>query len=201
MVRYNYGRGCDELNKQQMRKDMLERIQELTPNEKQKIESAIHKHFLNSSLFKSSKVIGITHAQLTEWSTISIIEHAWKQCKTVALPKSVSKNHRLDFYVVDNLQQLIPGYAGIMEPDPNCCIPIRTEEIDLLVVPGVVFDKQGYRIGYGGGFYDRLLANYKGKTVSLVGELQIVENIPKEHFDLPVQYMISERYCYELEQS
>src|SRR5699024_2385639 len=88
--------------------------------------------------------------------------------------------------------QVETGYANVMEPILENINKLNKNDIDLLIVPGIIFDKKGYRIGFGGGYYDRYLVDYVGKTVSLAASFQLVENIPKDIFDIAVQCIITE---------
>ena len=69
---------------------------------------------------------------------------------------------------------------------------VEKKNIDLIVVPGVVFDRQGYRIGFGGGYYDRYLSDFEGKRIALAFDEQVIEAVPRESHDLPVHILITE---------
>lgn len=85
------------------------------------------------------------------------------------------------------------GYFGLDEPDVKKTTPVKKDAIDLLIVPGLVFTKKGYRVGFGGGYYDRYLTDFTQPTVSLVHTKQFVEDFPIEPFDIPVQYLVTEK--------
>src|SRR5699024_11592202 len=93
---------------------------------------------------------------------------------------------RLDFYIMRDVSQLKSGYAGIWEMDILKCKILDKRDIDLIIVPGVVFNKAGYRIGFGGGYYDRFLASFQGETAALVSTLQFISSLPVEAHDVPV---------------
>ena len=90
------------------------------------------------------------------------------------------------------------GNFGILEPCPKKCAPVKIEEIDLVVVPGVAYDKGFFRLGFGGGFYDRFLANVKPSCIKAAPafELQIVSEVPRDIFDMPVDCIITEEQVY-----
>lgn len=147
---------------------------------------------LNSSLWQSASQIGVTMARGFEWDTRPIIETAWKQNKEICVPKCNPQKREMTFYHLQNFDQLEVVYYHLLEPNPEQTVLANKEDIDLLIVPGIVFDKYGYRIGFGGGYYDRFLAEFTGKTASLVSTKQLVERLPAEAFDVPVQQLVNE---------
>ena len=89
----------------------------------------------------------------------------------------------------------------LKEPNPEETNIIPIENISYLIVPGVVFDQNGYRIGFGGGYYDRFLSKYDGPTISLAFDEQILLEVPNESFDIPVQSILSDKRrleCYRV---
>lgn len=179
--------------KQSLRIEKLEQFRQLSMNRKTKIELKQQEQLFSSPLWSASRRIGITISTTDEWNTYPIIEKAWSQGKKVASPKCIAKTKEMDFYEWNGFDRIQTGYAGIMEPLPREADLIEASQIDLLIVPGVVFDFNGYRIGFGGGYYDRMLATFAGRTLSICSEMQLVDQVPKESFDLPVQMMITEK--------
>lgn len=156
------------------------------------MEAVLLKHLTASDVWKKAETIGITVAQGFEWDTKPIIEAGWKENKTVAVPKCEPKEKRLTFYTLEEYDQLEVVYYNLLEPKPDASLKLTKQKIDVLIVPGLLFDKQGYRIGFGGGFYDRFLTDFPNTTVSLLHSSQLMEDLPKEEFDIPVQYLITE---------
>lgn len=97
------------------------------------------------------------------------------------------------FRQITNFDQLETVYMSLREPIPALTVETEANEIDLLFVPGVAYTRRGERIGYGGGYYDRYLLQYEGKTLSLAFDFQIVSYIPTESFDQNVQKIITEK--------
>lgn len=150
------------------------------------------------SVWKEARSIGITLSINGEVETREIIQEAWKLKKLVAVPKTDPKLHELAFYALESFEQLEPGHFGIMEPKIDSTSIVNSNDIDLLFVPGLVFDRKGYRIGYGGGYYDRFLAQFSNKTLSLAFSFQVVDEIPRFDYDKPVDCIITEKetiYC------
>ncbi|WP_040985280.1 5-formyltetrahydrofolate cyclo-ligase [Oceanobacillus jeddahense] len=176
-----------------LRQKMLKYLSGLPEHEKKEMAEKLQKKLYTSPLFQKAETIGITISTDIEWNTYEIIEKAREEGKKIASPKCIVKTKEMQYYVWDQQDQIQVGYAGIKEPIPEKATPIAANDIDLLLVPGIIFDKSGYRIGYGGGYYDRMLADYTGTTLSLCIEKQIVDQIPREHYDLPVEQLITEK--------
>lgn len=138
--------------------------------------------------FITAKTIGIYVSFKNEVNTIDLINEILKT-KRVCVPKT--KQTIMEFYEISSLQELKEGNYGILEPDNNYLV--NKQEIDLLIVPLVAYDKENNRLGYGGGFYDRYLKEYSGKVIGLAFSLQKVEQIPVEIFDLPLKTIIDEK--------
>ena len=112
-------------------------------------------------------------------------------------PRMLSGN-RLECCVVQNHTSLVPGKFGILEPSQDCLI-IAPDEIDLIVVPAVCYDRNGYRLGRGGGYYDRLLGKKTGETVGLCRERFVQDSVPRETHDVRVGTVVTEHAVYRQE--
>lgn len=178
--------------KPELRKLMTGFLKKLPEWEKRDIEKQILKNLLSSSLWKDARTIGVTVSQGFEWNTRPIIESGWAQGKTVCVPRCIPKEKKLVFYVLDDFGQLEKSFYNLLEPKTEETAKVEKPQIDLLIVPGLVFDKNGYRIGFGGGYYDRFLSDFPNKTVSLAHSSQIREDLPIGSHDIPVQHLITE---------
>jgi len=113
--------------------------------------------------------------------------------KVVAFPK-VAGDEILPV-AVESVAELIPGYRGIPEPPLNRSRVL--ERVDVAVVPGVAFDLECYRVGWGKGFYDRFLSKWKvGVKVGVCFEFQVFDRLPREHFDVPVDFVVTEKRTF-----
>ncbi len=122
-----------------------------------------------------------------EVRTWEIVERAWKDGKRVAVPKVYGDD--MKFIYLTDLTQVAKGYSGI--PEPIADEPVARDETALVLMPGLAFDPQGHRIGYGGGFYDKFLSREpKHPTLALCYEFQMVEHLETEEFDIPVDTVI-----------
>ncbi|MFK9093291.1 5-formyltetrahydrofolate cyclo-ligase [Bacillus salipaludis] len=141
--------------------------------------------------FKHAKVIGITVSKHPEVDTYQIIRKAWELGKQVVVPKCYPKEKRLIFRTLREFSQLESVYYGLLEPIEALTTEVPANQIDLLIVPGLAYTLEGYRLGFGGGYYDRYLPNFAGKTLSLAFKEQIIPQFPVEGFDIPVAKIIT----------
>ncbi|MFD2630834.1 5-formyltetrahydrofolate cyclo-ligase [Oceanobacillus kapialis] len=178
------------MGKAELRASSIEFLKEISTGDRYITEQNLKNQLISSSLWNKVTTIGITVSQTMEWDTKPIIEAAWDAGKTVCVPKCSPKEKTLTFYKLDAYEQLEVVYYNLLEPNPEHTQPVGKNEIQLLLVPGLVFDKQGYRIGFGGGYYDRFLADFPHTTASLVHPNQLVDHLPIEPFDIPVQHVI-----------
>ncbi len=122
-----------------------------------------------------------------EVRTLPVLRRALEDGKAVALPRVTAG--KLVFHYVRDLTEVVPGCRGILEPPETA--PTAWEGEALVLLPGLAFDRQGYRIGYGGGFYDRFLAEEPNHpTVALCYDFQMVSRIPVEPHDIPVDCVL-----------
>lgn len=170
---------------------MLQHINCLSNSEKNNIEQKVYDLLFSSTIWQYANTIGITYAQKHEWNTIPIMQRAWEDGKIVGIPKIEPKTKQMSFHVINDISEVEEGAYNIFEPVKNAAV-LEKNSIDVLFVPGVVFDQAGYRIGYGGGYYDRFLMDYHGVTISLLAKFQLVAHIPKENHDIPVQYYVTD---------
>lgn len=124
------------------------------------------------------------------------VRRALADGKRVLLPRVNRASKRLDLYIVKDLQQdVAPGAWGIREPLPECCARFEAAgELDFVLLPGVAFTRTGGRLGYGGGYYDKLLAAMPHRPALAAGAfaLQVVEEIPLESTDRKVDWLVTE---------
>ena len=172
--------------KSELRKQVLQEMEALSQEQKQAIDQALTERLLQHRFYQEAKVIATYLSFPHEFQTQGLIEQALKDGKKVLIPKTYPKGH-MDF-VVYNSQQLVKTSFGLLEPQGDLEV-VDASQIDLIHVPGLAFTTEGYRIGYGGGYYDRYLKHFSGYTFSTVYPCQIKDFIPEKH-DIPVQEVL-----------
>lgn len=140
----------------------------------------LSEEFLESDSYKNAKNILSYMSFRGEIDTDFIHKRIFDDNKILILPK-IYKNGIMKTYRVNDLSSLVKNSFGILEPQEHSELTP-----DLIIVPGVAFDKTGNRLGFGGGFYDRYLQNKSIKTIALCYNFQVVDELPKEEHDIPV---------------
>lgn len=181
------------MNKKEIRKAMIHRLNEMDLTEHQKKSEQIMKNVMAEEVYQNAKVIGITLSRFPEVDTRPLIQAAWKDGKKVAVPKCIRETRAMDFRILTSFDELETVYMDLLEPIVEKTESVNPEQIDLQIVPGVVFSKKGYRIGFGGGYYDRYMANYSGASLAVAFNCQTGQEIPVEKHDIAVQMMITEQ--------
>lgn len=159
----------------------------------------IQEKLFNLPLFKGAGVILFYISLPDEVQTYKMIKDSLRIGKRVAVPAvNLEKREIIPFELKNPGFKLVSGPFGIPQPRESDCCPLLIEDIDLVVVPGVAFDKQGKRIGFGKGFYDRFLSRLTdAKSVALAFECQIFDKVPCEKHDIPVDFIITEKQVIE----
>lgn len=176
--------------KKKIRREILEKLR--NKSNREIIESELWRSFYDSAWYAHAKTIAVTVSKFPELSTIEAINTMLGDQKTVVVPKTLLSSKQLEFYRITSLDQLTPGVMGILEPNVEST-KVDIKEIETIIVPGVAYTKDGYRIGFGGGFYDRLLSGYQGNTCSLLFQEQLVESMPVEDHDIAVGKLFIEK--------
>ena len=180
--------------KRELRARIL-RERDATPAEDRATASAsITALLLAREDFASSKTVLLTLPFGSEWDTRALLRAALAGAKTVALPRVNLATGVLDICAITRLEHdAAPGYRGIPEPAAHCEL-LGVASIDWVLVPGVAFDRAGHRIGYGGGYYDRLLPLLRADAHRVAGafELQLVDHVPAASHDVAVDAVVTE---------
>jgi 5-formyltetrahydrofolate cyclo-ligase len=132
----------------------------------------------------------------SEWSTTPFLERAAADGKTVVLPRVSAPPRRLELHAVPDLQRdLVPGVWNIPEPDPRKCATVALDVVDFALVPALAADREGFRLGYGAGYFDGLLAGRTPRTfcVTALPTAFVVERLPNEPHDVAVDMVLDER--------
>ncbi len=140
--------------------------------------------------FGKADTVLLYYAKGSEADLASLADIAWKMGKTVGYPRCLDREN-MEFFKVFDFSDLEKGYFGIMEPKIDA--PLCPLENAVCFVPALSFDLDGYRLGYGGGYYDRFLKSFSGCSVGISFEECLAERLPREEFDKKTDYIITER--------
>jgi 5-formyltetrahydrofolate cyclo-ligase len=183
----------DQEQKSILRKEVLQKRNSLSDYQIARMSKLIQETLIGSPEFIESKSIGVYLPIGSEVQTDDIIRNAIESEKTVMLPRVITND--LHFFIVEKHDYEHDSFDvnkfGIKEPKKT---NMKLDFIDLLIVPGIVFDSHGYRIGYGHGYYDKFMAEKRfSKSIGLAYEFQLMKNpIPKSEFDKKIDILITD---------
>ncbi|PFA62387.1 5-formyltetrahydrofolate cyclo-ligase [Bacillus sp. AFS015802] len=181
------------MSKKERRKSQLQALKSIDHIAFQQKCFEIEQRLFHSPEWKGSRTIAITVSNPPEVNTWNIIKRGWEEGKTVVVPKCLPQKRQLIFYELCDFQQLEQSYFNLYEPDSEKTTTVRNDCIELMIVPGLAYTIRGYRLGFGGGYYDRLLSAFSGTVLSLAFEEQIVDSLPIESFDMRVSTILTEK--------
>ena len=175
------------MDKKELRRSIRERKRAMTEEEITARSEKLGELFTASEAYRSAKTIYGYLPYNQEVRTVPMLEQALKDGKRVAVPKVYGDE--MKFLYLEDLSAVAKGYAGI--PEPIADEPVADDETALVLMPGLAFDPQGHRIGYGGGFYDKFLAAEPSHpTLALCYEFQMLPSLETEAHDIPGDYVL-----------
>ena len=184
------------LEKKRLRREMIARRDAVPAAERERLAAAMARHVATLPEYRSARTVLATMSIGSEWSTRPFLDRARADGKTLVLPRiSDGKPKRLELYSVENISSdLVPGVWDIPEPDPARCRKVDLAAVDFALVPALAVDRANYRLGYGAGYFDGLLASRKVKPycVTALPRAFIVERLPHEPHDVPVDVVLGE---------
>ena len=175
------------MDKAALRKQIREKKRAMTEAQIVEASARLGALFAASEAYQKARSIYGYLPYNQEVRTVPMLERAIRDGKRVAVPKCYGDEMR--FIWMEDLSRVEKGYAGIPEPIEDG--PVADDETALVLMPGLAFDPQGHRIGYGGGFYDRFLADEPGHpTLALCYDFQMLPELETEEFDIPVDCVL-----------
>mgnify|MGYP003762947243 FL=1 len=172
----------------------MERRKNIPQEERKEKSNRIKERLFSLELFKKANFIFTFISTEEEVDTHEIIKESINMGKRIGVPITLSKEKRMMVSEIqDFASELEIGYYNILTPKKEYIREVDPEEIDMVLVPGLIFREDGYRIGYGGGYYDRFLGGIDSVIkIGLCYEMQLSEDIPIDTYDIPVNYIITE---------
>ena len=177
-----------------LRAEIARMEREISADEYRRSDAALAEKLISLPVYERAASIMLFSPFDDEPSMLGVVEDCRRRRKSVLLPRMLLGN-RLECCEFRENENLVPGKYGILEPSKACRV-IAPEEIDLIVVPAVCYDRRGYRLGRGAGYYDRLLMTYPGETVGLCRERFLQEEVPREPHDVRVMTVVTEHAVY-----
>ncbi len=164
------------------------------PELKRELDRRITERVLALDAYRECGTLFCFVSQPIECDTHSLIETALSEGRRVAVPKCLSDSGEMDFYYINSLAELKKGFYGLLEPDPETAERATDYSRGLCIVPGLCFDYQGYRIGFGKGYYDRFLSVFNGVTVGVCYTKCVRSEVPHGIYDRAADILVTEKY-------
>ena len=185
------------INKKDIRKSILDQREKVDTDVRMEWDKDIFNKLINTEFYKNAAVIFVYVSFQSEVDTHKIIKHALLTGKTIYVPKIEPEKNRMEIFKINNLEELKIGYFGILEPQPNYKVA-DSNNIDLILMPGVAFDRLGGRVGYGKGFYDVFLKkiNKEAYKIALTYDFQVLDKVPMDEFDVKIDGIITNEQQY-----
>jgi len=177
------------LLKERIRKEILERRKSLSPEEVEKASLKVVERIKELPSFKRAKTVMLYYPVRGEIDLRPLFEEVLKDPQKVLLLPKVTRDGEMLAVEVKPGVPLIKGVFGIPEPAGGRIV--KAEKIDFVAVPGVAFDRRGCRLGMGKGFYDRFLPRVKGVKVGVAYDFQLIESVPCEEHDIPLDLIVT----------
>ena len=185
--------------KEKTRKELMKMRSNLSKSEVTEKSNQIRKRFFDMDEFKHAYTILFYVSCDNEVYTHDMIKKCMSNGKKVVVPVTDKENRKLILSELKNWNDLTSGAYNILEPKKECITETSLGSIDLILVPGIGFDKHGHRIGHGEGYYDRLLGNAPSPAIGLAFHLQILDKINVEEHDVPVHKIVTEKEIIDCE--
>lgn len=181
--------------KSRIRKDILKNRDAIDILARRAKDSAIKERLFFLPEFQEAGIVFFFASFRSEVATLNLMEEAFTLGKRIALPRVDKKIKGLRLFEIKGLSELSPGCMGIPEPYVPEEREMDINNVDLVVMPGVAFDSKGNRIGYGAGFYDKLLSGLKRRIplIAIAYEEQIVDSVPSEPHDIKVHKIVTDK--------
>lgn len=180
--------------KRQLRAFFREKRNKGDSEQKRRADEIIIQRLFSSDEYRSVPLVLTYVSAGSEVDTVVLIKRALADGKTVACPRCDIESHTMGFFRISSMEDLVAGAYGIMEPTEHA-VQVQPEEMQnsVCIVPGLSFDSNGGRLGYGGGYYDRFLTGYSGISMGLCREETFsVHALPQDKFDVTVDVVITD---------
>ena len=178
--------------KQEIREKGRARRSEMSPEQKTYLDAKIADNVRRLRQYSPAKTILIYVSTAIEIDTKKIIENAWADGKRVAVPRCIPDTRNMEFHYIESFDDLKPGTFGVLEPAETLEM-VENFYGCLMIVPAIQFDLQGYRLGYGKGYYDRYMSRFTGVSAGLCYIEELRRHMYHGRFDKPVDIIVTDK--------
>lgn len=161
---------------------------------KEAMDDKICRSFISSATYRFASVILMYAPKHDEVNVMPVAQQALADGKKVAFPRCIPETHEMFYHFIESLGDLETGSYGISEPRSDLAVYDKTSpEPAVCIVPAIVYDTKGYRLGYGKGYYDRYLGTFAGSKVGMIYSSLVIDSLPRGRYDLSVDFIVTER--------
>ena len=180
--------------KREPRAQFREKRMALTAEEKSQRDSAVCRYAVNLAAFRYANCVLMYAPTRYEIDVMPIAEEALRRGKKVYFPRCCKEKKTMTYHMVSSFDELTKDAYGILAPPESApAYSVSDKSTVLCLIPGLIYDRYGYRVGYGGGYYDRFLTEFEGCKMGVIYSDFIIERVPKGHFDHKVDIMLTEK--------
>ncbi len=181
--------------KDDIRAEYSARRAAMDPELKRRRDEAICRAAVSLVSFRFAEYVLLYAATPNEIDVFGIAREALARQKKIAFPRCDKETHTMRYHIVSSLDELAPDSYGLLEPPPDAPVydPQTEKGSAVCFVPGLVYDRAGYRLGYGKGFYDRYLSRFSGCTLGVVYSDYILPVVPRGRYDVSVDILLTEK--------
>lgn len=180
--------------KTQMRVRLKKQRANMGTEKRREMDEKIKNRLLSLWQYKNCRQLFVYVSKDIEVDTKQIILKALSDGKKVAAPRCITEGNLMDFYYIRSIDDLEKGTFGVLEPKTDLCEKVTDFSDGVCIVPGLSFDSEGYRLGYGKGYYDRFLNGFTGCKIGICYSACVKWELPHGFFDRPVDLLVTERY-------
>ena len=178
--------------KQELRKKYKEKRRAVSHTQKLELDTSLCRNITDLACFKRAHTLLLFYPSFQEPDLLGVAREALKMGKKIAFPLCDTETRTMTFRYVTSFDELMAGSYSI--PEPPADAPMYDGNANTVcVVPALSFDKDGYRLGYGGGYYDKFLKNFSGISIGAVYADFLCDALPRGYYDISVDILVSER--------
>ncbi len=178
--------------KTQLRNQYRAKRGTMSPQEKQRRDERITCAVRSLPSYRENEWLLIYVSMPSEVDTRALIRQAWEDGKRVAVPRCIPQTREMEFYEICSFEELVSGAFGVNEPLPDQKRLVTDGQTGLCIVPALCYDTDGYRLGYGKGYYDRFLARFGGDVVGICYHDEVLPRLPRDPFDRAVDFVVTD---------
>ena len=181
------------LYKKEIRQQMRKIRREMPKEVAERKDQAIYERLISMEQYRAAKTVVAYVSKELEVDTLRLLKKAWEDGKQVAVPRCVENTRLMNMHLITGMEDLQEGAYGIMEPREDLPILQKTKNA-ICIVPAFCNDFRGYRVGYGGGYYDRYLSGFEGVKIGINYSDCVRPRLIGGRYDVPIDVLVTDRY-------